>query len=60
MLVVGPAVSHLADLIAAGKCPSCWGEGWVERCVPVDHEGPCSTCLGTGTWPPAEDEEEET
>ena len=53
-------MSHLADLIAAGKCPSCWGEGWVERCVPVDHEGPCSTCLGTGTWPPAEDEEEET
>lgn len=44
--------------IRAGKCPSCLGVGWVERIVPYPHEGPCATCIGTGLWPPTDDEEE--
>jgi hypothetical protein len=35
-----------------GICPGCLGGGWVLRFVPVEHEGPCSTCGGTGRWPP--------
>lgn len=43
-----------SEAIAQGKCPSCLGIGWVHRVVPMEHEGPCSTCLGTGLWPPDE------
>jgi hypothetical protein len=42
----------LSQAIGAGRCPGCPGTGWVTRFVPVEHEGPCSTCGGTGTWPP--------
>lgn len=43
-----------SEAIAQGKCPSCLDIGWVHRVVPLEHEGPCSTCLGTGLWPPDE------
>jgi hypothetical protein len=46
-----------SEAIEEGLCPGCLGSGWVVRFVPVEHEGPCSTCGGTGTWPPDEGEE---
>jgi hypothetical protein len=49
-----------SEALAAGKCPFCLGEGWITRLAPVEHEGPCSTCRGTGLWPspPAEGDDE--
>ena len=36
-----------------GICPGCMGDGKVVRLwVPGEAEGPCSTCGGSGTWPP--------
>ena len=32
-----------------GLCPSCLGSGWTNRVVPVEHDGPCSSCGGDGT-----------
>jgi hypothetical protein len=37
-----------SEAMERGLCPGCWGDGWVIRFVPVEHEGPCSTCGGTG------------
>lgn len=44
--------------LRAGYCPSCMGTGRVERLTRVepfitDVASTCSTCAGTGTWPPS-------
>lgn len=43
---------RLTDAIEANgdRCPSCRGEGMVTKFVPNEHEGPCSTCNGSGKW----------
>lgn len=43
---------YFEQLMAEGKCPSCAGNGQVDRVVPTRHVGPCRTCGGTGKWPP--------
>jgi hypothetical protein len=47
-----------SSAIAAGRCPSCLGAGEVDRAVPVAGRYPCSTCAGTGLWPPACDDDD--
>lgn len=41
-----------SEAIAIGLCPSCIGTGRVDRCVPYEDVFPCSTCSGSGTYPP--------
>jgi hypothetical protein len=44
-----------SEAIAAGLCPGCLGTKTVVKLwLPGCPEGPCSTCGGSGTWPPAE------
>lgn len=47
-----PPFNSPSEAIRAGRCPGCLGTGWVHRFVPVEHDGPCSTCRGDGLWNP--------
>lgn len=41
-----------SEALAVGLCPSCVGTGRVDKCVPCVDVFPCSTCGGSGKWPP--------
>jgi hypothetical protein len=44
-----------SEAIALGLCPGCLGHKTVVKLwLPGCPEGPCSTCEGSGTWPPPE------
>jgi len=51
LIVPDPATP--TECLKMGLCPGCWGTGRVERVVPYTDIFPCSTCDGTGTWPPS-------
>lgn len=40
-----------SDALKLGYCPSCLGRGIVFKIID-DREGDCSTCEGTGRFPP--------